>query len=144
MSQRSTIVVCEAYVALRNAMEWILRDQYQVLSVSSVRFIVEPSPFLKRLTPSLFIIDIDGQPALRRNFICLRESCKHAPILLLSNEFSLDEQLEARKQVVTVSFLQKPFSPHLLLDKVDILIRGYSRSPIKHRIMRIAQLGRYK
>ena len=136
-NQRPTIILCESYASLREALTAVLGARYHV---ASVRRITELPPLLKRVRPHLLFIDVDEQPEFRHVLNVLRhlpKRCNEVPILLLSGFWSLEQQRQALN-VTTVSFLPKPFSLPVLLDKVDTLIRGYSTAPITRRVIRVA------
>jgi len=136
LHHQPAVVLCEAYESLREGLETVLQGHYRV---TSARRLTELPPLLETVTPSILIVDVDDQSepyeALRR----IRETCKTTPILLLSREFSLEQQLEAVQQFGNVGFVTKPFSLEPLLEKIETLIQGYSSAPIRRRIVRVAQ-----
>lgn len=135
---RSHILLCESYPALVEAIQLVLGDRYPITHTSSL---TEFPPLVTLLKPALLIIDADNQVGDIRVLKDVKPFCNNLPILWLSGEWSLDQQLEAIQIWSYSRFLQKPFSPDVLLEKVDTLIRGYSLSPIRTRVIRIPTSG---
>lgn len=132
---RPAVLLCQAYDGLREALEVVLSDRYDVTAVSRVE---ELLPILKEATPDLLVVDVDGQPPLPECLSHIRQSSESFRVLLMAGQFSLEEQVTALQLVPRVSFIEKPFELELFLDKVETLIRGYSTSGIRQRIVRIA------
>ena len=130
---RQAVVLCEAYDSLREGLAIVLGDHYRVTVVSRI---AELPPVLTTTKPALLILDVDGQSkpyaALKR----LRRAHRTLKVLLLAGAFTLEEQMAAVR-LSHVGFIKKFFSVESLLEKVDTLIRGYSRSPIRTRIVRL-------
>ncbi len=128
-----TVVLCEAYDSLREVLALVLGDHYRVTAVSHV---AELLPVLADTPADLLILDVDGQPQSYEALGRIRHAYSALRVLLLAGAFTLDEQLAA-VQLTDVSFLPKLFSLERFREKVDTLIRGYSRSPIRTRIIRV-------
>ena len=128
-----TVVLCEAYDSLREALAPVLGDRYRVTTVSHVADLV---PVLAAATPDLLILDVDGQQAPYASLRRIRHTHGGLRVLLLAGAFTLDEQLAA-VQLTRVSFLEKVFSLERFREKVETMIHGFSRSPIHTRILRI-------
>ena len=131
--QHPSIVLCEAYDSLREGLALVLGDHYRVSAVSRV---VELLPVLAAEAPDLLILDVDGQREPYEALGRLRHTHATLRVLLLAGAFTLEEQLAAVR-LTDVSFLPKLFSLERFREKVDTLIRGSSRSPIRTRIIRL-------
>lgn len=132
---RPVVLSCQAYDGLREALEVVLSDRYDVTAVNRVEAL---PPLLKESAPDLLVIDVDGQPPLPECLSHVRQSSNSFRVLLMAGQFSLEEQVTALQLVPSASFIQKPFELDSFLDKVETLIRGYSTSGIRQRIVRIA------
>lgn len=133
---RPALLLCEADDTLRDVLATLVfADDYEVIAVSRLD---ECLAELARRTPSLLVLDVDGQPETYETFPELRRLCGAAPVLLLAGYFTLAQQQDALTRLASVRFVTKPFSPQQVLEKADTLIRGYSVSPIKRRVVRIA------
>lgn len=130
------VILCEAYDSLREGLELVLGDHYRVVSA---RGISELPGLLESELPSLVIVDVDYQADLYDVLTRIRAAHETLRILLLACEFSLDQQVEAIRLLGNVSFVTKPFSNDRLLEKIQTLIQGYSSSPIRTRVIRIAR-----
>jgi DNA-binding response OmpR family regulator len=130
------VILCEAYETLREGLELALGERYEVTSGSLLQPLLFPS---YETTPALLIVDVDGQPDPVPTLATFRTSFPSVPILLLAGAFSLEQQMDAVRRVGHVGFVTKPFALEYLLEKVQTLIQGYSSSPIRRRIVRIAQ-----
>ena len=133
--QRPAVFLCQAYDSLREALEVVLGDRYHVTAVNRIEALLS---LLKDSTPDLLVIDIDGQPPLPECLSHVRQSHDSFQVLLMAGQFSLEQQLAALQLVPNVGFIQKPFSLESFLEKVETLLRGYSTSGIRQRIVRIA------
>lgn len=137
LAERPVVLFCEAYDGIREGLRLVLGDHFQVTAVCQIDALW---PLLQKTTPDLLLIDVDDQPTARAYEVLpeLRRVCPSTPVLLLARAFSLQEQERALQRVGNVGFLTKPWSNELLVEKAWTLIRGYSTSPIRRRVVRIA------
>ncbi len=129
-----SIVLCESYDSLREGLELALGERYQVRSTNRLDRV---SGLLIKDIPSLLILDVDGQVEPYEAVKRIRQEYPDLRILLLAGEFALERQVELVK-LTGFSFMEKSFRLEPLLEKIDTLIHGYSKSPIRTRVVRIA------
>jgi len=131
-STLQTVILCEGYSSLREGLEIALSDRYQVVSCSNVSSL---PTLLDHSVPQLLIADIDGQTGYYDVLVHIRSTHSSLRLLLIANEFSLEQQVEALR-LTNVRFIEKPFPLPQFLEKVEELL-GNSTSSIKRRILRI-------
>lgn len=136
INARPALLLCEADDTLRDGLATLVfADGYEV---TVVRRLDECRAELARRTPSLLVLDVDGQLGVYEAFPELRRLCGVTPVLLLAGYFTLAQQQDALTRLAPVRFVTKPFSTQQVLEKADTLVRGYSVSPIRRRVVRIA------
>ncbi len=132
--QKPSVILCEAYSSLREGLELGLSEPYHLRSTGRI---AELLTLLEATPPALLILDVDHQPAPYQVLVNIRSRSPLLPVLLLSREFTLEQQKDTIKRIGNVGFITKPFDLPVFLEKVQTLIQGYSTSPIRRRIVRL-------
>jgi signal transduction histidine kinase/CheY-like chemotaxis protein len=142
-AKKSTILVVEDNIDLRNYISILLESTYNVLAVENGKEALEQLTANETLTkyrqPSLILSDImmpvmDGIELLKA--VKADDNLRHIPMVMLTARQNLDVKLEVLRIGVD-DYLTKPFKEEELLVRIDNLItNSKNRQPIEAEVIK--------
>lgn len=153
------VLICESYPGLRKAFKLVLGDQYELVFAEDP---AEIASLVRQHPVRLVIWDIDRiEGSLDKTFEAVRNgdafdsSQRTIPaegilavlkavrdarpalrILLVAGEIDANFQITAIRQVGSIRFLSKPWSPKTVAEQIQVML-GDKKSSIRHWVLRV-------
>lgn len=138
--KKQTILAIDDDITQLNTIQTILEGFFEVSLAKNTNI---AKTILKAASPDLILLDMNMPDSSGLDFLdYLRneESSYHIPVIIVSSQGTADVIDELRKRGI-FSFVVKPISPKILLDKIDSSLKSarirIEKDPLKRRLEKL-------